>query len=222
MGLTRNRGKKIVQYPVFLECINYITDDYWIDLYNDFAVGKFPKGIYVSNNTLCIGSKWKNGGYNFSDKDPETIANEVHDFIIQNTAIYSAEDINKRKDERKEERKEIEKFNQIKKKNEKEMLIVNYILKMKNKLKLTWIETKELFNAIKVGFITKQITSNDVNIKIKNNMIEIKNISGIELQIDEEGKNKWVLLNNIRIKEDVVILDDVYMSSFWNSKYACK
>lgn len=221
MGLTRNRGKKIVQYPIFLECVNYIDDEYWIDLYNDFAVGKFPKGIYISNNTLYIGSKWKNGGYNLLDKDPEIIANEVHDFIIQNTAIYSAQDINKRNQGRKEEKKqiEVERFNQIKKKNEKEMLIVNYVLKMKNKLKLSWSETKDLFNIIKIGFITRQITSNDVNIKVKNGIVEIKKISGIELKTEE---NKWILINNVRIKEDIVILDDVFMNSFWNSKYASK
>lgn len=239
VGAVRNRGKKNILYPMFLECVKYTNDEFWISLYEDLAIGRYPKGIYISGDCIYTGNKWKSDGYKFKNKSPKTLTNELHDFIIQNTNIYSNVDISNRKNEiddikqlinkrgkDKSDTKEI-KFNQIKKKNERDLLIFNYVLKIKNDKKLSWNEARNMLNTIELGFLTHTLTAKHIqlntehtkNKKRKREMreiIKIKEIHGLEF---DEDNRTWNIINDSNFNEEKIILDHFYMIDRWNIKY---
>jgi hypothetical protein len=217
MGTIRNRGKKIILYPIFLECSKICKDEYWSNLYEDFAIGKFPKRIYISGNTVYIGSKSKNNSYNFSEKNPETICRELHDYITQNTNIYSSQDIiNRRKIfdscKKRKESANIETFKQITKKFDKEMIIMNFVINKKNTMNLSWSQAKDLLHTIKIGFLNHTLRSEHIILKGKQGKIDY--IEGLEF-----NNGLWEITNSDNIQDQKFILDDNYMNQLWNNKY---
>ena len=44
--------KKEIVYPIFLECFQYITDKFWLNIFEDLAYGKAPYGTYISKGSL--------------------------------------------------------------------------------------------------------------------------------------------------------------------------
>jgi hypothetical protein len=226
VGATRNRGRKNLLYPVFQECAKLMNDEFWSSLYEDLSYAKYPKNVYISNGCVFVGSKYKNSGYSFINKTPQIIAKELYEFLSQNTSIYSVKDVKQRKlkmDKLKGKPNKIIKFSQIKHKNEKEIYIIQYVIRCKHKYKLTWNEARELLSLIEIGFLDHRLVSGNVIITDG----EIESIEGLEF-LDEghrdEGTSgcepKFEITSESSIKDEQKILDDLYLSDKWNNK--CK
>lgn len=173
-------GKDIVIYPLIYEASKFTTDDFWKGLFEELSVGKYPKCVYISNNTLYSTNKRKQFTYLLipDDKTPQEIAEELYTLLVNNTNLCSNLDNNNRKAQIQSEKislKDITKWSAIKKKNIKEQLIVNYVLKMRKVYQLTWTATRHLFNLIHSGFIYHTQLSTDVEFADG----EIKSIDGI-------------------------------------------
>jgi len=216
---TRVRGKKELHYPVFHECAELVADEYWKSFFEDLGYGKYPKGLYISNETICSTNKRKAFTYCFTEKSAREIAKELHELILENTNLYSSRDLKKKKIDMELAKKEIEKvkkvdrFSMIKSKVVREMLIINFVIKMKYKYNLTWQQSKLLLSTISVAFLCKNIVSADV---VYSNS-EIKSINGLSF-----SDGDFQLLNASNLKNDDAVIDNIYLSNLWNRKAKAK
>ena len=171
-------NKKEIIYPIFLECLEYIDNIFWENIFEDLAYGKAPYGTFFSKNFLCCNQKNKEFIYKLEKKCAEEIYREVYDILKNKFGLLSeTEKIKKKKifvqfeNELKESRN---KWSDIRKKNIKDSLIENYVLKMKKKHSLSYKQSKKVLSIIFISMIFKIITSKDI--LYSNN--EIEHING--------------------------------------------
>lgn len=220
---TRIRGKKELLYPIFEECSNLITDEYWKSFYEDLSFGKTPKCLYISNDTICTTNKKKSFTYSFVNKEANVIVKELHTLILENTNLCSNKDLKKKKLDIEITRKKIEKtnkitkFSMIKSKNIKDLLITNFVIDMKHKYNLSWAQSQLLLSIISTAFICKNLTSQDV--VYENN--KIKSIKGLKFYSNKEGGN-FKLLNDSNLKDENTVKDSLYLYKIWNKKSHCQ
>lgn len=209
----RDDSNKNYLYPVFSKCIPYTSDPFWIGLLEDLSNGKCPKSIYISNSTIyCTGKK--NGFSFFIPKE----VNDYKEFFIhlkeslsENTSICSSIDIDIKKKKIKESKREVTNtslWSDIKKKNTKDMYILEYVIRMKKKYNTEWCIARQLYSLVQIAFIYKTHSSKDI---VFNNK-KIEKIHGIEF----DGK-KFI---NIRPISDSILTEDVeeqkYLYHYWN------
>lgn len=204
-----------IKYPIFSEASKYIQDPYWVDIFLSLAHDKnIPKCIYIKGNNIINSGNKSNFNYSFIDKPPQLIAIELQEILRSNTNIASTIDNNKNNELNNLNNKHIihEKWSSIRKKSQKDELIMNYILHMKKEYNLTEKNAINLYKLINVGFVLKYQCSNDV--KLING--EISKINGIEY--NEKQKSFINTHTNDDLYEEEYEKDNKYFFYFW-SKY---
>lgn len=158
--------KKDIVYPVFLQCCQHADDIFWETIFEDLAYGKPPYGTYICKDFLCCNYKKKEFTYKIEKKDSLTIYTDIYDLLTQKVGILSQrEKVRKRKaftdleENIKESRKN---WNNIRKKNIKELLIELYVSRMKIKHSLSIKQAKYLLSVIMIGLVFKVITNEDI------------------------------------------------------------
>lgn len=206
--------KREIIYPIFLECCQFTDDKFWENVFEDLAYGKTPYGTYISKDFLCCSYKKKEFSYKIEKKLPKDIYNDVYDLLTNKLGLLSPLEKSKKRKIFKDIEEDItesrKNWNDIKKKNIKELLIELYVARMKNKHSLTLKQARYLLSIIFVGMIFKVITNKDVD--YKNGKIE--NIDGIEIshkKIDVK-KDLYNLDNNFT---PTIILDKNLMYDNW-------
>jgi len=172
--------KKEIIYPIFLECCKFAVNIYWENIFEYLAYGICPYGTYISKDFLCCSYKKKEFSYKIdNNKNPEIIYNEIYDLLTQKLGLISQEEkLRKRNDYNQNENINKDNWNDIRKKNIREILIELYVLKVKNKYNLSFNQSKYLYSMILIGLMLKVILSKDII--IKNGMID--EIEGITFQ----------------------------------------
>lgn len=159
--------KKDIVYPVFLECCQHADDTFWETIFEDLAYGKPPYGTYISKDFLCCSYKKKEFSYKIEKKESLTIYTEVYDLLTKKVGILSQrEKVRKRKafSDSEENIKESRKnWNNIRKKNMKELLIELYVSRMKIKHSLSIKQAKYLLSVIMLGLVFKVFTNDDID-----------------------------------------------------------
>ena len=158
-------AKRDILFPVFLECCRY-TDAYWSQIFEDLSYGKCPYGCYISKNFICCNFRGKEFSYQIDiNKEPETIYNEVYNLLHNKMGLSSKQQqIDQLKNiEDTESEWKNRKWNNLKKKNIRDMLIDNYIITQKNKYNLDHTNTFRLKNILLTGILFKTINSNDID-----------------------------------------------------------
>ena len=206
--------KREIIYPIFLECCQFTDDKFWENVFEDLAYGKTPYGTYISKDFLCCSYKKKEFSYKIEKKLPKDVYNDVYDLLTNKLGLLSPLEKSKKRKIFKDIEEDItesrKNWNDIKKKNIKELLIELYVTRMKNKHSLTLKQARYLLSIIFVGMIFKVITNKDVD--YKNGKIE--NIDGIEIshkKIDVK-KDLYNLDNNFT---PTIILDKNLMYDNW-------
>jgi|TARA_B100001094_G_C18109745_1_gene760452 hypothetical protein len=206
--------KREIIYPIFLECCQFTDDKFWENVFEDLAYGKTPYGTYISKDFLCCSYKKKEFSYKIEKKLPKDVYNDVYDLLTNKLGLLSPLEKSKKRKIFKDIEEDItesrKNWNDIKKKNIKELLIELYVARMKNKHSLTLKQARYLLSIIFVGMIFKVITNKDVD--YKNGKIE--NIDGIEIshkKIDVK-KDLYNLDNNFT---PTIILDKNLMYDNW-------
>ena len=191
--------KKEILYPMFLECLKYTSDSFWENVFEDLAYGKTPYGTYINRSFLCCNYKNKEFSYKIEKKDPEQLYNDVYNLLVKKLGLMSIRDkLNKKIDfnnieeELKLSRKN---WNNIRKKNIKDMLIENFVINMKNKYSLNTKQCRKLISSIFIGMIFKVITSKDIDYDDG----EIKGIDGFVFKTNE-----------VSIERDIYDIDNEY------------
>jgi len=159
--------RKEILYPIFLECCTHSDDIYWQNIFEDLSYGISPYGTYFSKDYLCCNYKKKEFSYKIEQKESKQIYKEVYNLLSKKLGLLSqSQKIEKKKDfinfedSIKETRKT---WNDIRKKNIKELLIEQYTVKMKNRYSLNIKQTRNLLKVIIIALVLKIITANDID-----------------------------------------------------------
>ena len=206
--------KKEIIYPIFLECCHYADDTFWENIFEDLAYGKAPYGTYISKNSLCCSYKKKEFSYRIEKKNSKILYNEIYTLLTKRLGLLSQREKTKIKkdfsdleDTIKDSRKN---WNDIKKKNMKELLIELFVARMKEKYLLTIKQARHLLSIILVAMVFKVITAVDINY----NNWHIESIDGIDFE------KKQVIIKRDLYSFEVsfsphIFLDKKIMSENW-------
>ena len=155
-------------FPIFLECKEWTLDPYWQEIFIQCSMGKFPRGLrMVKDGSLVV----------FSGKTREIVSLEGETLDIFKTMIkifkeklglVSDRDIQKQKKEVLELKKKLKEgcggtWKQIKPKQIRNVLLLNFVINCQKKYNLPQKITDQLASYIRLGFIFKTITSDDIN-----------------------------------------------------------
>ena len=206
--------RKEIIYPVFLECCQYTEDIYWENIFEGLAYGKSPYGTYISKDFLCCSYKKKEFSYKIEKKDAKTVFTDIYNLLVQKLGLLSQrEKTNKKKEFTEVEeiiKESRQNWNDIKKKNVKELLIELYVVRMKRKYNLSVKQSRYLISIIMVALAFKVFTSIDIDYKEG----QIVHIKGIDF------KNKQMIIQrdiyNLEISfAPNIVLDKKLMSDNW-------
>ena len=206
--------KKEIVYPIFLECCQYATDSYWENIFEELAYGKSPYGSYISKGFLCCSYKKKDFSYKIEKKNPKQMYEDIYNLLTNKLGLLSQQDKIKKRKLFKDVEKSLndcrKNWNDIRKKNVKELLIELYVTRMKDKHSLTIKQARHLLSIIYIGLVFKVITCKDIDYSEG----QINNIEGITFtkrKINIE-KNLYNLDVNFTTN---IIFDKKLMSDNW-------
>lgn len=156
-------------HPVFDKCALLETDEYWKGIFKDLSVGKSPTLLYIVNNTILYRGK-TSLSYSFADKSAEIIGTELKELLLKHTNISSLQDkLNKQilieEGEKRSNSAISSKWSSIRKKVEKELHLLNYVVKLQREHNLSTDSAKSLLDTIKGMMLMKQISPKDVHME---------------------------------------------------------
>jgi len=178
--IKKGRQRDVV-YNILLECAALVKDEFWHQFYEDLAIGKSTKGIYIANGVIQTSTKRNGFSYNITDKAPEVILAELHHLLTTHTSICSHKDMNKKRlfvQELEAEFADYDKakWTSIKHKNVRAMLLVDYAIYLNKIHALNWPATISAYQTITGAFESKTHSSKDVTYEGG----KIRNIDDIE------------------------------------------
>jgi hypothetical protein len=183
--------KKDILYPIFLECIQFCENNFWINLFEDLSYGKCPYGTYIHKNFFSCNYKNKEFSYKIDNVSSKNLYENIFSLLVNKIGILSDEErksklldffnIDFTLDENK-----YEKWSLIKKKNVKDSLLDRFLINMKYDFELSDIQIKKLQKIINLGLIFKTISHKDIIMKNG----EIESIHGFEFYHGKYDVNK--------------------------------
>ncbi len=170
-------------YPIFLEVCKYADEDiFWKYVFEDLAYGRAPYGTYITKNFMCCNYKGKEFSYKIEiTKEPEVLFDDIYNLLHTKFGLLSDKDkIKKRQifDSVNDNKDWNNNWNSIKKKNIKNIIIENFIIKQKTKNLLSIKQARKLLSLIIIGIIFKTITSDDIDYENG----QINDIDGIKFE----------------------------------------
>lgn len=206
-----------ILYPMFLECCDCCEDNYWKNIFEDLAYGTTPYGTYISKGFFCCNYKNKEFSYKIEKKDKVVLYEDICGLckkiglLSHNDKIQKKIDFRNIENDIKEER---EKWVNIRKKNLKDFLIENYVIRMKKQYNLDVNQAKYLNYVIFLSMIFKIIGMKDIEYEDG----QIVNIKGITFA------NKEIILENdifeYENRKCILIDDQKFMSDTWDKYLA--
>ena len=188
-------NKEII-YPVFFECCEFATDNFWKNIFEDLAYRKTPYGTYINKDFLCCSYKNKEFSYKIERKHSKIIYDDIYNLLTNKLGILSRKEKVKKLVAFHKTETRIKEFRQewgnIRKKNIKDLLVEKYVIDMKNKHNLTIKQAKYLLSVLFMAIVFKVITSKDIDYSDG----KIQNIDGIEF-----SNKKIILKRNIYTTE---------------------
>ena len=115
-----------ILFPLFLKCYDITTDIYWLNVFEKLAYGKAPFGTYIVDDTLRCSYKDREFIY-FIDttKDIRVVFKEITELLGCNLDMKSTY--------RDEVNEPITSWSNVRKKNDKELYIQLYVIKLMKK-----------------------------------------------------------------------------------------
>lgn len=152
----------VVQHPVFLRCCQFLSDPFWVFLFEDMAYGKCPYGVVIQDECMYCILRGREFTYSLQQsKSPEEICNDLCHILSTKLNILSQQDHFRFRDECQVHTKNymegIHSWNDIRKKNLKDVLLEKYSLTQKAKYDYTNRLTHTLFAVIFIGLQFKTI-----------------------------------------------------------------
>jgi hypothetical protein len=206
---------KEIIYPVFLECSALAIDKFWENIFIELSYGRTPYGTYISKNFLCCNYKGKEFSYKIENKDVEQLHNDIYQLLNTKLGLLSQNEKLKKRinfDDLEENIKESRKtWVNIRKKNIKDLLIENYVIKMKNSYELTFTQSKHLLSFILISIIFKITTAKDIDFRDG----QIHSIKGISFKDKEVIIDKDLYDTENMSRATQIVFDKKMMSDNW-------
>ena len=163
----------VIIYPCFRDCQDFTLDQYWKDVFFACACNKFPRSIRYdgSSGTLYIRTPSVRGRSKVEAIDLPDRPEEAYEVLIEvfreKLGLYSTKDLQIKKKELDEIQKQRRvnmdcEWKKLKPRSIKDLLIMNYVSKLKEDHGLTSKETKNLLNTIQLGFKFFELNSKDI------------------------------------------------------------
>ena len=219
------RFKKTIVYPVFTKCAENCKDEFWKQLFEDLAFSKTPKNIIIlSQQIVCTNGKKSFSkmcnSYDFSHKTYSQICEELIPFLQTNSSIFSTKDLKKKKKVIQDLKKELseqnnQKWQQIKNNNLKKIMILDFVIDVKNKYNWEWSHTKNFLNYL-LNYIKRQGSSKKIEV-VEGKILSIEGISIERFELDSFGdfskENKYKSLKKdtrweVYIKKHLKLIDE--------------
>lgn len=169
-------------HPIFEECKKYTLDPFWKEKFSNFACNRFPPGArYDANHkNMILKINGKTEVIALSD-DATYVFQVMLNILREKFGMQSTRDIEFQKGEMENNVRnntiEIDcEWKKIKPKHIKDQLVMDYIIHLKEKYKLTQPEVRNLISIIQLGFEFKSLTQD--NVIFKNGRVKI--IEGLE------------------------------------------
>ena len=132
--------RRDIIYPWILNCCKFCSDSYWENIFEDLAYGRPPYGTYISRDFLCCNYKKKEFSYKIENKEPLKLHNDIYNLLKNRLGLLSRQDKAKNQLEFKNTEETLKSsrknWSDIRKKNIKDLLIEQYVIRMKQKHKL--------------------------------------------------------------------------------------
>lgn len=205
-----------IVYPFFLECCQYAENDFWRTIFEDLSYGKPPYGTYISKNFLCCSYKNKEFSYKIEKIPPKRLYTDIQGLLIGKLGILSVKEKTEKKllfelaeDGIKESRQT---WDGIKKKNVKDFLIENFVLRMQYTHGLTVKQTKDILSVISVALMFKAIKNKDIEYDGR----QIVSIAGITFDNHRLVFSKNLFAGDTPMNHAGDIKAQKYMSTNWD------
>ncbi len=201
--MVKSSGKNLV-YPIFLQCSNH-APMYYKSIFEDMAYGKCPRGIFIMNYNI-LSSKRDVLIHSFNDKT-KTIQDIVDTIITILQKYTNIAFRNKRNIPILTSDIQTNKWSSLKNKTQRELLIINYVLRLRTQHNLDWIKTMSLLRIINYTLLVKTHTSDDIEMK-RGEIYSIKDIvykNGIFINLRLSDTTKFINVDEEH-EEDKMIL----------------
>lgn len=165
-------------YPEFLLYSQYTCDVYWENIFKDMSQSLFPPNIYYRTDTSCLVHKPSGDTLFISDLEPQTACDKIYNFLYTHTGLRSHQErIRENPVLNKTYHIQYKEWSEIRKKSLQEILLFNYIIRVRKKYKLTTSQMKALFQNIIIWIQFKILSNQDIIYDPKHNQIScIKNL----------------------------------------------
>lgn len=188
---------KDCKYPIFLECSKYTLDSYWVDVFHNCSLGKFPKRMTLMDGTIRVSIDGKKKFEFFETKDdPKEMFQLCMDIFKNKMKLKSLRDYDQNvkdfESNNQDEDKVYERWDEVKPKSIKEKFINEFVIRKKSEYKLSYSKCIDLGRIIRTGILFKIIKSENI---IFTNKIE--NITNL---IYHKDKGYFTLNGDIFVK----------------------
>ena len=75
--------KKDIIYPIFIECLNFCENKFWLSIFEDLAYGKSPHGTFIHKNFFCCNYKGKEFSYKIEEIEPKNIYSDIFNLLTK-------------------------------------------------------------------------------------------------------------------------------------------
>lgn len=198
----KQKTKKKIVYPIFLDFAGETTDPFWMKKFNVWANGKLPKNFFISDNVL----QYKKGNDNYTIK--LTDVKSCIDFFKSHGGLFSKREEIEESSESTTPLESIEPVEVIWSKSDKknqELLIKEYTLSLAKSMHLSSKEHLLLLQTVRLAIASKNF--NKSNIIINNN--KIVEIHGLMWDKDLKIFKLDTSSRQIKKKSEEVKCDDV-------------
>jgi len=157
--------RKEIIYPIFIKVSQLCKDAFWMYLYDDLAYGVCPYGSYIDTNTMSIISRLKGKQFNFVfvNQDPQYIYITLTELFSSKLNLYSkVEFLHQRAEFNTFLNLSYNAWKDIKKTNIKNILLQNFILRLKKQYHFTISQSKKILSIVNMAFLFKLITPTDI------------------------------------------------------------
>ena len=171
-----------IQYPLFLEASHYVTDDYWSSVLQELSYGNAPHGAYIDRefDSICFPKNGKRNQFFFGETtDAVQISIECVNFIRNVSGMCSYSEYIQRHENLRELYSTFKDWNSIKKKHVRELMLLNYVIGVKNELDLTTHQMKILMSNVQLWFQFKLLAKDDVEYSTE--MCKITSINNVTI-----------------------------------------
>lgn len=153
-------------YPIFQECMKITTDPFWIMVFEEMSYGCCFNGTYIARGTYYCTVKSKEFSYKFQDQTPKDIKDNITSLLIKNNMIGKSDTVLFLKEymDAKQGIDDIldQDWSDIRKKNLKDLLFQNFLIRMKQQYELKDIQLKKIYSFINFCLLLKTMTNQSV------------------------------------------------------------